>query len=602
MIPMFAFDTDAQQRYLNAPSEQEAERLKQDKEALRACAYYQREKALQKENIVKAWLEFKRDCHERDKQRVFIDSRNTGNPDAKPLKKHLLEDWTRRYNKYGFAGLVDNRGKVRRGASSIPGDVQEYFKALWLQQSRPTVQACYRRCAEHFKQHDLPTYATFKNFTSTLDPAMVCLMREGQKSYRDKFEPYVLSDRGGMKSNAIWCADHHVFDVLVEHNGKIVRPWLSAWLDEGSGKLVGYVINFVASPNSNIVVNSFAAAVFSHGIPDKIHLDNGKDYKAYYVFAKGYVMSIANKLQIDVKYSIPYNAKAKIIERTFGSFITMYLKFEQSYIGSDTKKRDDKFQKLNKQIQKEHTAINSDVFLEHFAKIANDYNNTPSAGTGAGGRTPNQAYADKLENPRLLVTEEDRQLVSLALMRSPKALKVGRLGVRVRMDSHNTHYYTCDKLLTMQGQKVIVHYNAGCIDEVFIYNQYQEYVCPAQRLVTAKLDGSEEDIALIKATAHKKRVLKANVNANKPTLQTPSIDEFFTDRQADYPEPIADTTAVPAFAPNERARDNIEKIKADIKRKAERGKPDLTITSIGLTRAEITQNMFNMANKQKTGG
>ena len=57
--------------------------------------------------------------------------------------------------------------------------------------------------------------------------------------------------------------------------------------------------------------------------------------------------SLAANLQIAVTYAIPYNAKAKPIERVFNTFEEQLGKKYPSYAGSNAKKRPEDLKDLN---------------------------------------------------------------------------------------------------------------------------------------------------------------------------------------------------------------------------------------------------------------
>lgn len=84
--------------------------------------------------------------------------------------------------------------------------------------------------------------------------------------------------------NEVWFGDHGQFDVFViDHDGRIVRPWLTAWYDGGSGCLVGWTIS--TNPNSRTITQAFARAAASKfgnpikGVPKAVYVDNGRDYR-----------------------------------------------------------------------------------------------------------------------------------------------------------------------------------------------------------------------------------------------------------------------------------------------------------------------------------
>jgi len=163
---------------------------------------------------------------------------------------------------------------------------------------------------------------------------------------------YIQIDYSKMCSNQQWVGDHHILDVLVvDEKGDVFRPWLSGFTDRKSRYIVGYVIN-KAAPNLDIVLDSFAKACYKNEIPEEILLDNGKDYKVYDLFNSEFAMSVSNEMGIKVTNALPYNAKAKPIERIFGT-LEGYCKHLHSYIGNDPKKRPEHMNKINSKLKEQ---------------------------------------------------------------------------------------------------------------------------------------------------------------------------------------------------------------------------------------------------------
>lgn len=135
--------------------------------------------------------------------------------------------------------------------------------------------------------------------------------------------------------NDVWVGDHCPLDLFViDQEGRTVRPWLSAWLDAGSGYLVGWIIS--AEPNSHTLIQAFAqAAAFKvgnpvQGLPRMIYVDNCMHYYSealedgtLHTRSLGPINSIIgieplyHITQVRVYYGQAYQGRMKLIEKCF---------------------------------------------------------------------------------------------------------------------------------------------------------------------------------------------------------------------------------------------------------------------------------------------
>ena len=71
--------------------------------------------------------------------------------------------------------------------------------------------------------------------------------------------------------------DHHIIDRVVMYEGRLVRPWLTVFLDMRSAAVLGWCVS--TNPNSRTILMSYYMMAIRFGIPEMAHIDNGKDYK-----------------------------------------------------------------------------------------------------------------------------------------------------------------------------------------------------------------------------------------------------------------------------------------------------------------------------------
>lgn len=475
-----------------------------------------RDKALDKYNTVLAYLRFKKEHHFRGKQQAFIAKHNEENPEN-TITKRQLEYWVRCYKEGGLLALADNRGG-QEGKTRITEDMWDVFKKLYLRESRPSIMACYEITQEHFADQGItiPSYSSFKIRVRKIPEIVVARYRYGKKYYEDKYLPYIPQDYSDTYSNQLWIGDHHIFDVLVvDEEGNVFRPWLSAWEDLHSRMLVGYVVNRI-SPNSDIVLDSFARGCYTHGIPDEIKIDNGKDYKTYDLFNSGFALSICNTMNIGVTNALPFNAKAKPIERLFGTLESKYCKFLDSYIGNSPHNRPEDMRKLNKKLKNKAMPYND--FLKFVDNMIKTYN---SSYHSAIKTTPIEAYKSGFTKPMRYVADED--VLNAFFMRTSKPIKVSRNGIRVPAIGY---YYDDTRLAEYIGKEVYARYNADDVRTVYVFDENNNLICSAKS-VEISTHKSPVTMEYIRELQRKKKAKNKFIREQLDTdITIPTVDEY----------------------------------------------------------------------------
>lgn len=475
-----------------------------------------RDKAIIKYNIVCAYLRYKKENHFKGKQQAFIAKHNEEHPDN-TITKRQLEYWCRCYMNGGLLALADNRGG-QEGKTRITEDMWDVFKKLYLRESRPSIMACYEITQEHFAEQGItiPSYSSFKIRVRKIPEIVVARYRHGKKYYEDKYLPYIPQDYSDTYSNQLWIGDHHLFDVLVvDEEGNVFRPWLSAWEDLHSRMLVGYVVNRI-SPNSDIVLDSFARGCYTHGIPDEIKIDNGKDYKTYDLFNSGFALSICNTMNIGVTNALPFNAKAKPIERLFRTLEEKYCKFLDSYIGNSPHNRPEDMRKLNKKLK--NKAMPYKDFLKFVDNMIKTYNSSYHSAIKA---TPIDAYKSGFAKPMRYVADED--ILNAFFMRTTKPIKVSRNGIRVPAIGY---YYDDTRLAPYIGKEVYARYNADDIRKIYVFDENNDLICSAKS-VEISSHKSPVTMEYIKELQHKKKAKNKFVREHLETdITIPSVDEY----------------------------------------------------------------------------
>lgn len=462
------------------------------------------------------YKDFKRMYRKSDKMVAFLEDYHVAHPD-RTLTRRQLNHWEKKYDREGLNGLIDRRGGYNRGLTSIPDDMWEVFLKLWSKTSKPSARSCYKMLAPYFPHREIPHMSSFiRKLELAVDYPYEVLHREGKKAYEDKCTPYNMLDYSTMYSNQQWVSDHHIFDVLlVDESGKVFRAWVCAWFDRKSRCIVGYSISD-RDPNSDLILDSFAKSCHAAGIPDSVLLDNGKDFKVYDIFNSDFALSVSNEMGIVVHRALPYNAKAKPLERFFGT-LEGYCKHLSAYIGNSPGNRPEDMQGTNAKLKDKAMPVAE--FRQFVDNAMTVYNNEPHSGEGMNGRTPIDVYTGSFTKPMRVVRDED--VLNMFLMRTSKPLIVGRNGVKVPQIGF---WFDDDRLYPLQKQKVFVRYNTEDVKKVYVYSEKDEFICIAKSrdLCTLDMDVSMETIR----ENNKRKALRRKITKSMlPTVDAPTIEE-----------------------------------------------------------------------------
>lgn len=164
------------------------------------------------------------------------------------ISLRTLQRWHHAYKLYGNAGL-EPAPRPKRGRKSPP-ELIILIEGLALVKPRKTTEAIHQQANKVATRQGWPTvsYSTVRSITATLDPGMLTLAHQGPVAYRDQYE-LVWRSRAE-RPNAVWQADHTQLDLLIlDSDGKTIRPWLTTILDDHSRAICGYMV-FTGAPSS----------------------------------------------------------------------------------------------------------------------------------------------------------------------------------------------------------------------------------------------------------------------------------------------------------------------------------------------------------------
>jgi len=308
------------------------------------------------------------------------------------ITTRTLYRWIKAYDAEGIAGLMDKVDQANKGRmTSMCMLSQDLAKSELFGPSRKTHSATYaailmqakklgkngcQHCvhnadslvrrefafrgeADHYAICDqvgggmiVPgTRSTFNRFVSTIPKDEMAYARKGKRYWEAHYMPKADRVRPE-RANECWFGDHHMFDLFViDDDGAIVRPWMTAWSDAATGCFVSYCIT--TNPNSGTIAETFVRAIPQkagsefYGIPNLIYIDNGKDYRSKKFEGEREVEHVIGRLNekmeatgilqqlgVSVIHAQPYKAWSKVIERLFGTLEGRYIRELPGWCGN----------------------------------------------------------------------------------------------------------------------------------------------------------------------------------------------------------------------------------------------------------------------------
>ena len=327
----------------------------------------------------------------------------------------FYSNWLNRYAIYCLAGLAPQYAARRGGAgASLDEQAKDIIQALYLDPRKPGIAAVTRDIRQFGYELN---YTIINRYIRNEIPLSVKVFyREGAKRYHDKFDPFIERDYTLFAAMAWGCADHHVFDFIINYNGKLCRPWLTMFIDMRSRKITGWHIDII--PSTLTILRALSMSVDTCGLFDNLLIDNGKDFKSAWLAGSAWkerrtapdqdtrnlIEGVLQDCGTVAHFCKPYRGQSKPIERAFGTICEQYSKYQETYVGSNTVLRkadaDLYWKKINGREKIEVTLTLEDV-RKSFADFVLWFNaEWRHSGDGMNGRTPDAVFAETVTAKR----------------------------------------------------------------------------------------------------------------------------------------------------------------------------------------------------------
>jgi len=383
------------------------------------------------------------------------------------------------------------KGKGKR-YKGVDEEIVDLIQSKYLQLTRPKIQHVYEYLKEYCRENNkihCPGYHTVRSIIKEIPPAKEIYYRDGKKAWSKTYEPIARRNFDDLFINQYWCGDHRELDVFVYANKEktiIKRPWVTAWLDLRSRRLVGWCLSF--RPNSHTIALALRNGILCCGIPSNVYVDNGKDYRCHYldgrvkkIGAIGYhkeTESILKSLNIQAIPALPYNARAKPIEPFFRNIAWRLEQYIPGWCGRDNKQRPEK---LKKEL-KNGALLHFDELGDQLEKMLDDYNNREHS--GIDGQTPMSLWKN------VTVERIPARNLDFLLMRK-KQVRFWNDGIHM----FNGRFRTPELIeKCFVGEKLDVRYDFNDAGRLYVYRG-TEFIAEVTREKDYRMGATKEDYA-----------------------------------------------------------------------------------------------------------
>jgi putative transposase len=427
-------------------------------------------------------------------------------PGKTKLRKDLAEKndigpktlyrWMEQYKEDKLMGLLRKDSDSKRKRRSMDEVAIDYLKSLYLKPIRPTVQWAYDRLVEkaHEEGWKIGSRPTCYRIIGEISESEKVMGREGIEAWNKQCMPKATRDTSDLKRNEIWIGDHHEFDFFIEHAGRVVRPWLTAWQDMAARPIVGWCIT--VQPNSESIAVALRNGILPNvdpevpfqGLPLEVYIDNGKDYRSHRLSGgtktnrvdySTEMRGVFANLDITPRYCTPYSPWAKNIERFFGTVADQFSRFQPGWCGRNPKERPETLDV--KALLKAGKLLPLEQLVDKFAEYLKQHHSAIHRGIKD---TPINLYQN-LEPIRQGLP--DYRALDVLLMRSTN-VKIFPDGIH-----RFNHIFWADEIMPLVGDTVTVRFDPNNIGELLVYYKGR-MICVATNKKLLSMRATEDDL------------------------------------------------------------------------------------------------------------
>ncbi len=534
-IPFDFLDAEEQARYYESKGIINSEIKISHTEILEDMTPKEREECIFWEKVVKEWQLYRNKDNIKSKTDVdnlFITKMKLEYPSI-DISYDILRRKYIALKNGDLKGLIDKRGKAKKGYTKIDEEVWQIFLSFYLDQAKHPIAKCLDYTKAYIKEigkdeliDNIPAYCTFtRHINSDISDAIKTLGRDGEKAFDDRCAPYIRRTYDSMESNDYWIGDNHTIDVIVGEVEKTFRLYLTAFMDARSGIIT--CVYITDTPSSQASIYSLRRGIIKYGIPKNVYLDNGREFLTFDFGGLGHRAKknnnkynpppILERLGINMVNALVRNAKAKIIERRFLDFKNSISRLFATYTGGNVVEKPEilKVELKNGNAPDKQTFIKEIEELIEYYLNYEDYN---GAVTADKGKRKIDVYKENLHTK---ITATDEQL-NLMMLRSTRPQKVTRRGVHLDIAGTRIDYFNNELIMQMLNKQVYIRYDPDNLSHVRVYDLEDRYIMEIEADNTAVLEygASKEDV---KAAMSKTREFK---KASKKLLESTVLSDI----------------------------------------------------------------------------
>jgi len=453
--------------------------------------------------------------------------------------------------------LADTRGACRKGTHSVLApNHTEILLAHALVPGKRRISEAIRLTRATLTAQRVPCQVSDVTFYRWLEEwksrnfDLWVLIREGHKAWSEQCEPYIICDYSKMQVGDALVADGHPL------NFRIINPWtgkaqnhmtLLLFSDMLSTKPLGWEI--MPTENTEAIHSALRRSIIALGkIPQKAYLDNGRAFRGQHFkgsrnFDEEGFEGLYARLGIGVSHAIPYNAKAKPIERFFESFGELERLLYPVYTGTSIENKPPRMHRNEKM----HREVHAKVFGEdcaitmeqaHMAVAMwfDEYSNRPSRSEHLNGATPQEVFLAG-RGPGV----DPEQLAFLMMKIENKQIRRAQITHRGKIFRHDALYG--------QDRKATIRYDLQDETNILVYNPDGSFLCSAPLATKvdrmASLLGDEAEAVLSGEMGNKRALEKQTTTTARAILEQHVLNE--------HRRQLATIGAMQALPPGESA-------------------------------------------------
>lgn len=422
-------------------------------------------------------------------------ARNKNGKSERTLSERTLNQWVLDYEKCKTPAErlqrlapLQRREKELNELTWLP-----HFLAVYRNTNGVNIAEAYTQyisqAAEHYADQPymleiLPSLSAVRRGLKKLNPYMRAIGRKTGAELR-ALNTYVKRDWSVLRANDVWVGDGHSMKMKVAHpdHGRPFIPELTLVMDAASRFIVGWSVSL--AENCLAVADAIRNGVENHGIPAIYYSDNGGGEKNWMLDHP--ITGILPRLGINHQTGIPGNPQGRgIIERVNQTLALRIARQFATYHGTgadretvrktstavislDKALRDGRTELTDKQQWAKGKLPTWQQFIDA-VQIGVDWYNNEHIHREIG-MTPARKRQQLLNNDDIIRVTP----IEARDMFRPQVLRVAQRGW---VSLFNNDYFS-QKLLDVDGEKVVVAFDIHDANSVIIRKQDGTYLCDA---------------------------------------------------------------------------------------------------------------------------